>query len=367
MPPTSLTFNVLKVIIMEVIKSILIIEDDSVLRENTKELLELSNFRILCAENGKQGIDKAVEYIPDLILCDILMPVLDGYQVLEYLSNNPRTKNIPFLFISAKSDLKDIRFGMNLGADDYITKPFREEELINAINKRIFRIDSIQNAIKKGSNPTPHNTGITTLEEFKKLLQLKGEKFRYPKKYTIYYENDKANYVYLLARGIVKTIKMDCDGKELITELYKENNLFGLTSFKNGSNYDETAVALNNVLGYRFSSKIFREILLNNPDLSIAIAEVLSNDLSNLKEHLLETAYSSVLKKTTQTILKFAQTVTGDTEKITNLTRNDLAHIAGISTESFIRGLSQLRKKKIIEIDGRDIKILDFDQLEKIQ
>lgn len=352
---------------MQIIKSILIIEDDDVLRENTKEILELSNFRIFCAENGKQGIEKALEYLPDLILCDILMPVMDGYGVLEYLSNNSLTKNIPFLFISAKSDLSEIRLGMNLGADDYITKPFKEKELINAINKRINKFESIKKSYSKESKIISQNIRITSLEDFKKLLQLKGDKFRFQKRHTIYYEDDNANFVYLLERGIVKTVKIDYEGKELITALYKEGNFFGLTSFKSSSRYDETAVTLNNVLGYRFSSKDFREIINFNPELMLDIAEVLSNNLSNLKKHLLEMAYSSVLKKTTQTILKFAQNIPENPQKITNITRNELAHIAGISTESFIRGLSQLRKKNFIEIDGRDIKILDFDQLERIQ
>src|SRR5690606_21091089 len=127
---------------------------------------------------------------PDLILCDILMPVLDGYKVLEYLSNNPNTKNIPFLFISAKTDLKEIRWGMNLGADDYITKPFKEEELINAINQRIFKFDSIKNSLVKNTQPTIQNLKISSLEEFKKLLRLKGEKYRFKRRHVVYSEDD---------------------------------------------------------------------------------------------------------------------------------------------------------------------------------
>jgi CheY-like chemotaxis protein len=351
---------------VELVKSILIIEDDNILRENTKELLELSNFRIICAENGKQGIEKAEEFLPDLILCDILMPVLDGYKVLEYLNNNPKTKNIPFLFISAMTDLKEIRMGMNLGADDYITKPFKEEELINAINKRILKFDSLKNSLVKNDNPTIQNLRISSLEEFKKLLRLKGEKFRFKRRHIVYYEDDKANYVYLLERGIVKTLKTDYEGKELITGLYKEGNLFGLTSFNSTSHYDETAIALNNVLGYRFSSQDFREIINNNPDLCHEMAAFFSTNLSHIKDLLLEMAYSSVLKKTSQTILGYAQKIPENPQNIIEITRSELARIAGISTESFIRSLSKLRQKKIIEIEGRNIKILDFDRLRNV-
>ncbi len=351
---------------MEVIKSILIIEDDSILRENTKELLELSNFRIICAENGKQGIEKALEFLPDLILCDILMPVLDGYKVLDYLSNNPKTKNIPFLFISAKTDLNEIRLGMNLGADDYITKPFKEEELISAINKRIFKFNSIKNSLVKNDKPATLNLKIGSLEEFKKLLHIKGEKFRFKRRHIVYYENDKANFIYLLERGIVKTIKTDDDGKELITGLYKEGNLFGLTPLNSTSHYDETAVALNNILGYRFSSQDFREIINSNPNLCHEMAEFFATNLSHIKDLLLEMAYSSVLKKTSQTILGYAQKIPENPQNIIEITRSELARIAGISTESFIRSLSKLRKKKIIDIEGRNIKILDFNRLKNI-
>lgn len=118
-------------------KTILIIEDDKVLRENTKELLELSDYKVFIAGNGKVGIEKTFKHIPDLILCDIWMPQLDGYGVLDYLSSHNQTRNIPFLFFTAKTDLAQIKKGMNLGADDYITKPFSEIKLLNAIKNRL--------------------------------------------------------------------------------------------------------------------------------------------------------------------------------------------------------------------------------------
>ena len=105
-------------------KTILLIEDDKALRENTEELLELSGYSVLTAPNGKIGIELVKENLPDIIVCDIMMPVIDGYGVLENLSADEKTKQIPFIFLSAKTEHKEIRKGMDLGADDYLTKPF---------------------------------------------------------------------------------------------------------------------------------------------------------------------------------------------------------------------------------------------------
>ena len=118
-------------------KKVLLIEDDAVLRENTAELLELSEYDVTTAQNGKIGIETAKNLLPDIVVCDIMMPELDGYGVLEFLSKEESTKHIPFIFLSAKTERKDVRKGMDLGADDYITKPFSEDELISAIESRI--------------------------------------------------------------------------------------------------------------------------------------------------------------------------------------------------------------------------------------
>ena len=116
---------------------VLLIEDDTVLRENIAELLELSDFEVLTAPNGKLGLKSININIPDIIICDIMMPELDGYEVLNEVTKNNKTKHIPFIFLSAKTEHQDVRKGMNLGADDYITKPFTEDELVSAIKSRL--------------------------------------------------------------------------------------------------------------------------------------------------------------------------------------------------------------------------------------
>ena len=132
-------------------KKILLIEDNNDVRENTSEILELENYEVTTAENGKIGVDKALNNIPDLIICDIMMPVLDGYGVFKSLSNNPKTASIPFIFLTAKSEKADMRKGMNLGADDYLTKPFEEDELLEAIECRIKKNDFLKKEFSKNT------------------------------------------------------------------------------------------------------------------------------------------------------------------------------------------------------------------------
>jgi len=124
-------------------KKILIIEDQLEVRENSEEQPELSNYEPITAENGKVGIKKALEVKPDLILCDIMMPEMDGYEVLYLLGKNPDLANIPFIFLTAKSEQTDFRKGRNLGADDYNTKPFEEIELLNAVERRFIKYEQL--------------------------------------------------------------------------------------------------------------------------------------------------------------------------------------------------------------------------------
>lgn len=116
---------------------ILVIEDEEAVRANIVEILEAENFEAFGAEDGEIGIQLAVQHQPDLIICDIMMPGLDGYEVLTTLRENPATIIIPFIFLSAKADRDDLRLGMELGADDYITKPCSSTELVSAITTQL--------------------------------------------------------------------------------------------------------------------------------------------------------------------------------------------------------------------------------------
>ena len=136
--------------------TILLIEDNDVIRTNTAQILTLTGYAVQTAENGKVGVEKALENRPNLVICDIMMPVLDGYGVLHIFNKNPQLSGIPFTFLSAKIERSDFRKGMDLGADDYLTKPFEESELLSAIEGRLSRfqhIDVPEPALVPHSNP----------------------------------------------------------------------------------------------------------------------------------------------------------------------------------------------------------------------
>lgn len=124
-------------------KKILVIEDEPQVRENIQLILELSDYdyKTIIAENGSVGVQLAKSEQPNLIICDIMMPELDGYGVLKSLQQNSATESIPMIFLTAKADRGDLRYAMELGVDDYITKPFTPEELLKAVEVRLTRAE----------------------------------------------------------------------------------------------------------------------------------------------------------------------------------------------------------------------------------
>jgi len=120
-------------------KTILVIEDEPEMRRNLTTILRLEKFRALSAADGREGLELALRELPDLILCDVMMPELDGHEVLAQLRGNRLTEAIPFIFLTARGEKPDIRSGMNLGADDYLTKPVAKADLLAAIRSRLVR------------------------------------------------------------------------------------------------------------------------------------------------------------------------------------------------------------------------------------
>jgi DNA-binding response OmpR family regulator len=347
-------------------RKILLIEDDVVLRENTSELLELSNYEVLNAPNGKIGVKVAKETLPDIIVCDIMMPELDGYGVLEALTKNESTQHIPFIFLSAKTERKDVRRGMDLGADDYITKPFTEDELISAIESRLAKASILKDRREKKEEQKEDKEDLRSLNDLKNYFEDNGETFRYPKETSIYKEGKNSNYIYLITSGLIKCHKLDEQGKQLTTALYKEDDLFGYTSFSQNLAYQESATTIQETELVGLSKKALTSILDKNHKVTLELIELLTEDLATVKDQLLQMAYSSVSKKTANTILMFAEKLNRKPEDQIKISRNDLASVAGIATETLIRTMSTFKKEGIIEIEGRNIRILDLEKLKDI-
>jgi len=348
-------------------KKVLLIEDDAVLRENTAELLELSEYKVITAPNGKIGVTQAKKTFPDIIVCDIMMPELDGYGVLTEMAKHTKTKYIPFIFLSAKTERKDIRKGMNLGADDYITKPFSEEELVSAIESRLAKASILMDERKKIQlNAEGNEDEIKSLDDLKAFLYKNGELLKFNKDEIIYTEGQNSNFIYLINKGVVKCFKLDEQGKELTTNLYKENDLFGYSSLTQNVSYQETATAIKDVELVAITKSDFKNVLSINHFVALELIQLLSDDLTGIKDQLLQMAYSSVNKKTATTIIKFAEKMNRKPEDPIKISRNDLASVAGIAPETLIRTMSDFKKLGLIETEGRNIKILDIQKLQEI-
>ncbi|MGE5365219.1 MAG: response regulator [Bacteroidota bacterium] len=118
-------------------KKILVIEDDTSILENLSTLFEMEGYSVLCSENGSGAIEMLKTDLPDLVLCDITLPDMDGYAILKSVRSSEASKYLPFVFLTARSDMQNLREGMNLGADDYLIKPYDSRELLNVIKMRI--------------------------------------------------------------------------------------------------------------------------------------------------------------------------------------------------------------------------------------
>ena len=341
-------------------KKILLIEDDPIVRENTAEILSLANYSVETAENGKSGIEKARADHPDLIICDILMPELDGYGVMQIIMRNKSLQHIPVIFLTAKTNHEDIRKGMNLGAADYITKPFEESELLSAIAVRL-KQKKILDKLKDDKNE--EEIEHIRWKDLVKYFSGK-EKVSLKKGATVYNEGYTGNFIYYLIKGEVKTYKYNEEGKEFITRIYKEGNYFGFTSFLRNKGHYENAETIKNCILLKIPRSEFLLVIRQNPQLAYHFFDLLSLDLENVKDHLIHLAYDSVRKKTANILLKLEKEISIDGQ--IDISRSDLACLIGIAKETLIRTLKEFKEEDLITTNRKFIKITDPERLRKI-
>lgn len=350
-------------------KKILLIEDNDDVRENTAEILELSNYQVIVAENGKTGIEKAHEHLPDLIICDIMMPVLDGYGVLHALHKNDELKNTPFIFLTAKTERGDLRKGMESGADDYITKPFSGTELLNAVDSRLKKVDLLKKEFSSGIEGLEHLLNTSSGKDDLKQLAEEGNINKYKKKQIIYSEGNHPNRLYYVLKGKVKTYKANDYGKELVTELFSEGDFIGYVAMLEGSAYKDSAAALEETELAIIPKEDFDKLINNNKEVALNFIRLLAKNISEREDHLVNIAYNSLRKKVADALLmlykKYHQT--NEPGNAMLIGRGSLSAIAGTAKESLIRTLSDFRSEKLIDIkpDG-SILILNPKKLEML-
>jgi len=345
-------------------KKILLIEDNVEVRENAAEILSLANYEVTTAKNGKEGAELAQTLLPDLVICDIMMPELDGYGVLHILGKNPETARIPFIFLTAKAEKSDVRKGMSLGADDYLTKPFDDTDLLNAIEVRLRKSAMLQRnyeATAEGLNQFIQDARhVLNLRDLCKDNKVKS----YKKKSEIFSEGDTPAYIFFIKAGSVKTYKSHPDGKELITNLYKENDFFGYEPLLEDNTFTDTAIALEDSELVMIPKNDFITLLHNQPDVSLSFISLLCKKVVEKEAQLLHLAYNSVRQRTAEALLKMWQLKKGN--EPLSILRDDLAKIVGTATESVIRVLSDFRDEGLIEMEGTKIKLVQPSKLEQV-
>jgi len=348
-------------------KHVLLIEDNKEVRENTAEILELAGYDVSTAVDGKKGVEAVNNKKPDLIICDIMMPVLDGYGVLHLLSKNEETANIPFIFLTAKTERGEIRKGMEMGADDYITKPFDKIELLNAIESRFKKAESIKKEYQRNIEGLEHFIGdIAGKSAVQKFLE--GKKLStYKKKENIYREGDLPRGMYYINKGKVKLFKIHEVGKELIISLLSEGDFFGYTALLAGDDYRETAQTLEDSEVTFIPSEDFFNLIYNNREVAKKFLFILTKNVSEQQEKLLELAYSSVRKRVAEALLQLQTKYEGSQPFSISFSREDLANIVGTSTESLIRTISDFKDEKLVEVREGKIFLLNDKRLKEMK
>lgn len=350
--------------------SILIIEDNEDVRENISEILMLSNYNVLVADNGKKGLELARSTRPDLILCDIMMPELDGYAVIRAIGNNSELAGVPFIFLTAKTEKEDFRTGMDLGADDYLTKPFTGDDLLKVVEARLKKREMVKKKYARSIEGL--NEFILEAQTVKDLVNLSDKQTikKIKKRETLFMEGDYPNFLYFINKGKVKTYKTNDWGKEYITEIYKEGDFFGYSSLLEESAQKETAVALEDMEVALITRKDFQQLLYSNNEISLAFIKFITNNLAEAEKKLVSLAYDTARKKVADAILFTYKKYTNEMNKIENgfpAYREDISAIAGISPESVSRNLTDLREEGLIETQNGRMIIKDFKKLESLK
>jgi CRP-like cAMP-binding protein len=291
-----------------------------------------------------------------------MMPVLDGFGVLNILHKKNQTADIPFIFLTAKSEKADFRYGMNLGADDYITKPFESNELLQVVAMRLQKAEKIRKSFDNGKDL---NTFINEAKGTEALQNLTNARESRPfsKKTNIYTEGSVPRYLYFIEKGKVKTFKTNDDGKELIINILGEKEFFGHTTLLRGDAYTESASALEDCELTLIPKDDFFALLNNNRDVSAKFIKILAGNVASQEDQLLHLAYNSVRKRVADALALLHHRY-GNSP--ISMLREDIAALAGTAKETVIRTLTDFREEKLIDIEDGKITILKPEKLKNL-
>lgn len=349
-------------------KKILVIEDNSEIRENVSEILTLAGYDVISAENGKIGVELAAKHIPDLVLCDIMMPVLDGYGVLHLFNKDARLAAVPFIFVSAKASRDDFRKGMDMGADDYITKPFNQSELLSAIESRLKKTDALKaeytTDAKGFSSFASDVKSIANVE----LTGKENDTQDLKKKTAIYTIGNRPRFLYLILSGKVKAFKINAEGKELITGIYSKGDFIGYTALLEDSLYIDSTETLEDTKLLLIPKSDFMGIINSGNEVVRKFVQILSHNLVEKEEQLINLAYNSLRKRVATGLIHVMEKYKGDSKdgQSFKISRENLAQFVGTPTESLCRVLGDFRSERLVDLKEGKIEILQEEKLRNL-
>ena len=346
-------------------RTILVVEDNPDVRDNLEETLELSGYRVRGAGDGAEGIRLARQIIPDLILCDVMMPNLDGFGVLQILRRDESTAGIPFIFLTAKTEKRDFRRGMELGADDYLTKPFGKDELLLAIETRLSKHDHLRDTAVAApaapdwgrfANPERGRAALLDLAE-------RHDFQTFERREHIETEGSQPRYLYHVEGGQVKLTQCDEYGREFILDLRGPGEWVGFRPLMGQHAYDFGVAALDRRVRLRaIPAEDFLEVLYADRHVASYLFQLTNEELSERERQLVRQAYHSVRKRTAEALVELYDR-NPDADAI-EILREDLANRVGTATESVIRMVREFKREKLVNVVDGDIVVLDRDRLD---
>lgn len=347
-------------------RKIVLIDGNQTTRKNTSSILRLAGYEVQEASEGKSGLEIILQEIPDLVICDLVMNGLDGSGVLHVLRKNPETTSIPFVLQGTKASLNEFRDGMNLGADDFLVKPYEGTDLLQMVETRIQRVEQFKGLLK--TDPDIIEQYFRQDRKIKDLENLTENRIHriMRKKEVLFMEGQTPSDIFLIRRGMVKTFKINKDGKELITGFHRAGSVIGHLPIFQNTTYNENAEVVTEAeIGF-ISKQDFLVTLYNNHEVSTKIIQILASQLNEAENRLLGIAYDSVRQKVAHALLQVSRNYSEDSKPI-RLARRDLSGLIGTATESLNRTLADFKDEGLISIMPDGISLVNTDKLERMR
>ena len=296
-----------------------------------------------------------------------MMPELDGYGVLHLLRKNPETEHIPFIFLTAKTERSDFRKGMEMGADDYITKPFEDIELLNAVEIRLKKSAISNNRYDASS--TGFNKFLKDVKDVG-LIQQMSERYdveSYERKQILYHEGKKPRFLFYLIKGKVKCYKSNEDGKEYIMSLHSAGDFIGYTALLEDTYYQDSAIILEDAEIMPVPKDDFLQMIYSDVNIATKFIHIITHNIKEKEDRLLNIAYSSLRKRVSTALVEIVTKFNLKEQLMpVEISREEIAQYVGTATESLIRTLSDFKAEKLIEIKNGRISVNNIEKLKNL-